>query len=123
MEFTKKTPCQNCPYRRDAPLALWSIQEFIDLLKNERSQMGAVYGCHKKDGNVCVGWLIRQDEDRLPSIALRLMLSQKGITREYLDSLHCKSKMFNTVEEMIVANYPELEHYVKNLKNKNNHGK
>lgn len=123
MDFKKKSPCQNCPYRKDAPLALWSIEEFVDLLKHERSQMGTVYGCHKKDGNVCVGWLMNQDENRIPSIMLRLQLSQKKIDRKFMDSLNCKSERFETIEEMIVANYPELETYVKTLKNNNNHGK
>jgi len=123
MDFIKKSPCQNCPYRCDAPLSLWSAKEFINLLKNERSQFGAVYSCHKKDGGVCVGWLMNQDENRIPSIALRLMLSQKGITRKYLDSLNCKSKRFETIEEMIVANFPELKTFVEKLNNNNNHGK
>jgi hypothetical protein len=123
MEFTKKTPCKNCPYRKDAPLALWSIKEFIDLLKNERSQFGAVYGCHKKDGCVCVGWLMNQDENRMPSIALRFMLSKQGITRKYLDALKCKSERFKTIEEMIVANYPKLKSFIARLKNNNNHGR
>ena len=123
MDFKCKTPCKNCPYRKDAPLALWSVEEFIDLIKNERTQFGTVYACHKKNGGVCIGWLINQDENRIPSIALRLTLSQKGITRKYLDSLHCKSEMFKTIEEMAIANFPEIKELLKKIPNNNNHGK
>lgn len=109
MEFCKVSPCNNCPYRKDAPLQYWSPLEYNDLLANEKSQFGSVYGCHKNDGNVCVGWLMNQDKRNFPSIALRMALSSKGIKREYLDSLHCKSEQYDTVEEMIKANFPKLK--------------
>lgn len=111
MDYKCKTPCANCPYRKDAPKALWSIEEFKDLLKNEDSQFGTTYGCHKQNGSVCVGWLMNQVENDLPSIALRISLSTNNVTREYLESLHCKSKMFKTVKQMSVANFPELKNF------------
>ncbi len=107
MKFTKKSPCNNCPYRKDSPIALWSVEEFKKLVETENDYFGSVYGCHKKDGNVCVGWLINQDNRNLPSIALRIALSTNKVTREYLDSLHCPSEMFDTVEEMCLANFPK----------------
>jgi hypothetical protein len=106
--YTKRQPCNNCPYRKDAPLAHWSIEEFKQLLEWEDSQLGTVYGCHKKDGSVCIGWLMNQDERDFPSIMLRISLSRHGITREYLDSLTCPSERFDTVQEMCAANFPEL---------------
>lgn len=106
-KFCKTTPCANCPYRKDAPLALWSVDEFKALLDSDKDTIGTVYQCHKKDGNVCVGWLINQNNRRLPSIALRLQLSKQNITREYLDQLHCKTPMFDTIEEMCQANFPD----------------
>lgn len=105
--FKKKSPCGNCPYRMDAPLRHWNIEEFKDLLANEDTQFGTVYGCHKKDNSVCIGWLMNQDENRFPSIALRMTLSKNGITRDYLDKLTCKSQRFKSVESMCKANYPE----------------
>jgi hypothetical protein len=107
--YCKTSPCNNCPYRKDAPLKHWSIEEFIDLLAKEKDHFGTVYNCHKNDGSVCIGWLMNQDKRRLPSIALRLSLSRNNITREYLDKLKCKSPMFDTVEEMCYTNYPELK--------------
>ncbi len=70
--------------------------------------MGTVYGCHKKNGDVCVGWLMMQDKNGFPSIALRLKLSRENVTRDYLDKLNSPSEMYATTEEMISANYPEL---------------
>jgi hypothetical protein len=108
MKYYKKSPCNNCPYRLDAPLQLWDKVEFEKLLASEKLQLGSVYGCHKDDGHVCVGWLMKQDENRFPSIMLRMSLSNNKVTREYLDTLHCKTGLYNSVEEMIEANYPEL---------------
>lgn len=108
MRFEKKQPCNNCPYRKDAPLRYWSILEFAQLLKSEREQLGTVYGCHKKDDHVCVGWLMNQDERGFPSIALRVALMKHKVSREYLDSLSCPSEMFRTVGAMCKANYSSL---------------
>jgi hypothetical protein len=75
-------------------------------VKNDNDYMGTVYACHKKNGSVCVGWLIDQDKRNFPSIALRLKLSRDGITRKYLDSLHCKTGLYKSIKEMVNANYP-----------------
>lgn len=105
--FSKKAPCANCPYRKDAPLRLWSVEEFKDLAASETTPMGKVYGCHKGDGCVCVGWLMKQEEADFPSISLRVSLSRNNVTREYLDSLQSPAPLFDTVEQMCKANYPE----------------
>lgn len=110
MQYSKKTPCKNCPYRKDAPLQLWDKEEFTDLLHNDSTQFGAKYGCHKQETkHVCVGWLMNQDKRNLPSILLRLDLLQNEVTREYIDSLYCKSEMYDTIEEMALANYPQIK--------------
>lgn len=108
MEFKCKTPCKNCPYRKDAPLQLWSKDEFSDLIKKDADYMGATYGCHKNNGSVCVGWLMDQDKRNFPSIMLRLSLSKSHVTREYLDSLYCKTELFKSIQEMAHANFPKL---------------
>jgi hypothetical protein len=101
-------PCGNCPYRKDAPLRLWAVEEYIKLLEMENDYMGANYACHKANGSVCVGWLMKQDENRFPSIMLRLSLSKNNVTRQYLDSLNSPSPLYATVQEMAEANYPEV---------------
>jgi len=106
--FTCTQPCNNCPYRTDAPLQHWHITEYISLLKMEDDYMGTLYGCHKNNGSVCVGWLMKQDENNFPSITLRIALSQHKVTREYLDSLHSPANLYKNVKAMIAANYPNL---------------
>lgn len=106
--YTCTQPCNNCPYRTDAPLRHWDISEYEKLLAMENDYMGSVYGCHKNNGTVCVGWLMKQDERRFPSIMLRISLSHNNVTREYLDSLHSPAPLYDSVEDMIEANYPEI---------------
>ena len=111
--FCKISPCNNCPYRKDAPLQHWSKEEFINLLNTEKDFFGAVFGCHKKDGSVCVGWLMNQDKRGFPSLALRVSLTKNNVTKEYLENLKCKSPMYDSVEEMCYANFPELKKIIK----------
>lgn len=108
MQFKGTTPCKDCPYRIDAPLRKWDVGHFIDLLKNDAEYIGVTYLCHKNNGTVCKGWLMNQDERGFPCIALRVELSKQQITRQYLDRLHCKSPLYESVEAMVEANYPEL---------------
>lgn len=103
-----KSPCNNCPYRKDAPLRLWSYMEFEDLLEKDKDYLGSVYGCHKNNGKLCTGFVMNQDKRRVPSITLRIALSNKGITVADLDELKCKSELYETIEEMAHVNYPEI---------------
>lgn len=105
--YTRSQPCGDCPYRKDAPLQHWAREEFADLLATDCSEFGAIYGCHKKDGHTCVGWLMNQDERNFPSIALRIDLSRNNVTREYLDSLKSPAGLYASIKEMVLANYPE----------------
>lgn len=106
--YACKQPCSNCPYRTDAPLQLWHKSEYEKLLETENDYFGSVYNCHKNNGSICIGWLMKQDENRFPSIMLRISLSKNNITREYLDSLHSPSPLYKNVAAMIKANYPKL---------------
>lgn len=108
LSFKMNTPCKSCPYRKGAALQLWHSEEYAKLLSNEKDYMGVVYACHKKNGCVCIGWLMMQDKMRIPSIALRLKLSRDQVKGEYLDFLHCASELYESTEEMVLANYPEL---------------
>lgn len=108
MKYNRKSPCNNCPYRKDAPLKHWAKEEFIDLSKKDSDEIGSVYACHKKDGHVCVGWLMNQDQRGLPSLALRMDLSRQEVNRKYLDALHSKSQMYGSISEMCINNYPEV---------------
>lgn len=113
LKFKSNTPCKNCPYRKDAPLRLWHNHHYLDLLKYEKEYFGVVYACHKKNGCVCIGWLMMQDKNRLPSISLRMKLMKENIGESYLDSLHSKSEMYETTADMVLANYPELKPLIR----------
>lgn len=112
----KTSPCNNCPYRKDAPLQHWSILEFLDLIKADSDYMGKAYGCHKNDGSLCTGFVMNQDKRGMQSIALRISLSKNQITVDDLDKLTCKSEMFDTIEEMAIANYPAIKKILKVLR-------
>lgn len=107
-KFCKNSPCNNCPYRKDAPLQHWSIDEFKDLLKADKDYLGASYGCHKNDGTLCTGFVMNQDKRNIPSIKLRIDFNQLNVTVADLDKLSCKSEMYDSIEEMSKANYSEL---------------
>ncbi len=109
--YTRKQPCNSCPYRMDAPRQLWSKVEFELLLENDFSELGVTYGCHKNDGHICVGFLMDQCKRDLPSIMLRLSLRKNKVDRTYLDALHCKSEMFGSIEDMCEANYPGITQF------------
>jgi hypothetical protein len=104
-------PCNNCPYRCDAPLQLWHREEFLKLLENDATPIQSpMYSCHKNNGHGCVGWLINQRERRFPSIQLRLKLMEGGEEEiKYLYSLSCDSEMYKSIEEMILTNFPDLK--------------
>lgn len=114
-EVTK--PCGNCPYRTDAPLKLWHKEEFEKLLATENQQFGTVYKCHKNNGSVCVGWLMKQKENGCPSIALRMALIKAGDIGKYLDSLESPAPLYKNVRAMIRANFPTV---LKNLNSDTN---
>jgi len=106
-------PCENCPYRKDAPLRLWDAAEFRGVLDAERSQFGKVYACHKQkalppeERGFCAGWLLDQKRRGLPSIALRLKLShdKTGEAAAALKAVNSGGhKMFRTVQAMCRAN-------------------
>jgi hypothetical protein len=103
--FAQRTPCADCPYRKDAPLKLWDRAEFVDLLASERSQFGKLYGCHKQNGNACIGWLLDQRKNGVGSIALRMRLITKPEAARQFEECHSGgAKMFVSVAAMCRAN-------------------
>ena len=94
--YDRREPCAQCPYRRDAPLAKWHPQHFVDLILADRSLFGAIYLCHNQDGNVCVGWALDQRELRLGDD-----VDAARQFRELSDGGHPR---FASVEEMCLAN-------------------
>ena len=107
--FDRREPCASCPYRTDAPLELWSPEEFKDLLAKDREQMGTQYGCHefrkrKSEAQVCIGWLINQRERNVPSIMLRLTLIRNESAQRCIQEATSPVPLYDTIEEMCEAN-------------------
>lgn len=107
--FACSQPCNNCPYRKDAPLKLWHKSEYEKLLKTEDKQFAPVYNCHKNNGSICIGWLMKQFENGCPNLTLRMVIISKKVGKEYFDSLNSPSPLYKNVKEMIRANYPRLK--------------
>ncbi len=109
LKFDRREPCSSCPYRTDAPLELWSPEEFEDLLQKDRTQMGTLYGCHefnkrREEAQVCVGWLIDQRDRNVPSITLRLKLMQDKSAVACFNEASSPVPLYESIEEMCEAN-------------------
>ena len=104
-------PCENCPYRKDAPRHHWSVEEFESVLEGERSDFGKTFACHKqaslsaKERGFCAGWLLDQKARGVPSIVLRLALSQDPEAMAAFDAVTADGlEMFANVADMCTAN-------------------
>lgn len=109
LRFDKREPCASCPYRTDAPLELWSPEEFLDLLRNDRSQFGTLYGCHKyrkrsNEAQVCVGWLINQRERNVPSMMLRMTLMSNPQALACYNESESPVPLYDSIEDMCIEN-------------------
>lgn len=104
-----RSPCGNCPYRKDSPRGLWHPDEFKKLVASDRAVLGSLFLCHKQTGHVCVGWLLNQRERNLPSLALRLaLISGRAEAGELAEILRSASdgghELFESIEDMCSAN-------------------
>ncbi len=104
MRVGGKTPCGDCPYRRDAPLGKWDPQEFLDLEASDMDIASPMYGCHKKDGTLCRGWVIDQRERDIPNVELRFHLAcVPGMSDEVRD-VRCPVPRWPSIRVMAQAN-------------------
>lgn len=104
-------PCENCPYRKDAPRKLWHRSEFEGVLSAERERLGKIYNCHKHstlpihERGLCAGWLLDQKKRNFPSISLRIMLIREPSARDAVARVSSGGlKLFRTVQAMCRAN-------------------
>jgi hypothetical protein len=97
----------------------WAIEEFAGLLEKDPDPLGATYLCHKKNGGVCVGFLMNQDARDFPSIRLRVDLMRRGVGREYLDRLRSPAPLYASIRAMVRANFPSL---LRRKRNADTHG-
>lgn len=110
--FDMDRPCENCPYRKDAPLELWHPNEFRRVLASEKDPvMGAMFHCHKGkslpvvERRLCVGWLLDQKKRGAPSIQLRILLIKKEEARELFERISARGlRLFKSIAAMCKAN-------------------
>lgn len=100
-----RTPCGDCPYRKDSPPRMWHPEEFRGLLRSEREVMGRVYLCHKQNGRPCIGWVLDQRERNYPSLALRLECIRDPAAARCAEEAHTGGHpMHPSIEAMCRAN-------------------
>lgn len=111
--FTCDKPCASCPYRKDAPLALWDIAEFRNLKAHDSELMGNMFDCHGEtqkpmgERKPCVGWLLDQKRRFIPNIQLRIRLRLIPAALAQFERINEDGlELYRSIDEMIEANYP-----------------
>jgi Family of unknown function (DUF6283) len=107
-----KKPCNNCPWRRDAPREHWDPQHFRDIWTNCQDDGMNSMLCHKatalpaeeRNGLVCQGWIRVMGCNaigvRIASMTGKVSLEEIE-DREGLD-------LFDSFEDMLRANRVKL---------------
>jgi len=111
---TRRKPCPNCPFRKDAKLAYWHPTMYLMLRDIEVAEgdffSARSFGCHqdrhkpKKEVEPCVGWLLNQREHRVPNIALRLTLMTKPEVLAQFEESEADGELYETVDELVQTN-------------------
>lgn len=114
MKHERRKPCPNCPFRKEAALAHWHPSEYLMLARLQRTEgnfeMSGTFGCHKDeseplpDREPCVGWLIHQRENGVPSIALRLKLSMKPEALAQFEECVEDGDQYESIAELVRLN-------------------
>jgi len=103
-----KKPCDNCPWRRDAPTAYWDPDHFTEIWRNCQDDGARIMLCHKA-GNlpedeareiVCHGWVRVVGYD---AIGVRLAVMRGQVSP---DEVLAKDgvELYDSFEEMMEAN-------------------
>ena len=103
-----RKPCDNCPWRRDAPRNYWDPQHFIDIWNRCQGDGMNMMLCHKssalpeeKRGSlICQGWIRVMGFE---SIGVRIASMKGYITVEETEDLEGHD-LFKTFAEMLRAN-------------------
>lgn len=122
MTTTKvRRPCDNCPWRIDAPRGYWDPQHFIDIWKHCQDDGLNIMLCHKANDlpagerpNVpCQGWVRVMG---FSAIGVRLLAMRQQITLEEIRD-QAGPSLFSTFTAMLRANkirLPKRSRFVPN---------
>lgn len=105
-----RKPCENCPWRVDAPREHWDPQHFHDIANNCRDDGMHTMLCHKAnnmpggkdhpDAPVCQGWLRVMGFN---AIGVRLLATFGRITVAEVED-RSPPELFESFEAMLKAN-------------------
>ena len=100
----KAGPCNNCPWRKDAPTEYWDPEHFREIAETCRNDGMATMLCHKSNAEgcdtnfVCAGWLASQGTE---SIGVRLLIIEGKVN---VDADYSGGHDLFTFDEMLKAN-------------------
>ena len=109
VETTKlRRPCENCPWRVDAPRGHWDPQHFVDIWRNCQDDGTNIMLCHKsgalpeeKRAEVpCQGWIRVMSFD---AIGVRILVMRGQATLEEVEDKD-GPELFQTFTAMMRAN-------------------
>lgn len=103
-----RRPCNNCPWRLDAPRGHWDTQHFIDIWKNCQDDGLNIMLCHKanalpaeeRPSMPCQGWIRVIGFD---AIGVRLLVMRNQVTLEEVNDQDGQT-LFPTFTAMLRAN-------------------
>lgn len=106
----RREPCGNCPFLKSAPLAYWHPDEYRRLLDLRGQEAGRSFGCHKdrhgpvEDQQMCVGWLLWQRRNRVPSISLRVCLIRNKSEMRRFKEMVGDEQCYHSISELVADN-------------------
>ena len=100
----KEGPCNDCPWRKDAPKEHWHPEHFEDIARTCRGDGMATMLCHKSAAEgcttnmVCAGWVASQGPE---SIGVRILIMEGKVdsSKDY-----SAGHDLYTFDEMLKAN-------------------
>lgn len=102
-----RQPCNNCPWRVDAPRQHWDPTHFTSIWRNCQDDGLHVMACHKSSALpagetplTCQGWIRVLG---MSAIGVRIALLRGSVTIEEVDD-RSGPKLFPTFEAMLKAN-------------------
>lgn len=103
-----RRPCENCPWRLDAPRGYWHPQHFVDIWKNCQDDGLHVMLCHKstalpeedRRALPCQGWIRVLGFN---AIGVRLLVIRGQATREEVEDAK-GPELFRSFAAMLRAN-------------------
>lgn len=106
MTKSKRKPCADCPWRKDAETDVWSKERFQMLAVDCRDDGMKAMACHKSGQEqpyACAGFLAQVGYE---SVGVRILAMQGGETPDdiYTNGLD----LFETFEQMLEANDVEV---------------